>query len=221
MAGGAGELSRPLDLRGRAFTLAGASGQGDGEVFEIYLPMVPYEEGVALGLTLEMWNGECIVLRVAPGGLAESEGSLRVGDVLRAINGVKCLTTTAAEAALQPAAPSRATKPRSKRAKSGKGDSAKGRLGLPSRIIEEEEVEEGIDHVLPSKPDGGRVRLTVMRRQVNVSLQSQVLLRMPTGEWEAFTASVHSNRIVEYEQLEPPHFKAQVLLDGLLGAPSP
>ena len=74
--------------RNRAFTLAGSFGKEEGETFQVTLETEDSTDPV--GLTVELWNGELVVLNIAPGSCADTEGSLSIGDVLLSIDGTAC-----------------------------------------------------------------------------------------------------------------------------------
>ena len=300
--------TRPT-ARNRAFTLAGNFVQAEGETFQVLLLTELWDD--QLGLTIESWNGECVVLRVEPGSPAEIEGSIKVGDVVTAVNGI-AITSTADAAALLQVSKTKADAEREVRELDSAAlarDASEGRPGfgssssaarpatapagpqsplqrastvavmkttkragsLPamlsqSKVVQqmpgrewqtskkklmerltdlgeedepayrpmsrrtEEEVEEeapepesdvykplSVRGVRVDLPTPGRlVELQLMRRPVTINLEDEVLMKMPSGEWEAFTLEVHSNRTVVFQQQAPPHFKGRILLEDLL-----
>ena len=78
------------DGRSRQRTLAGYFALSEGETFEVVLETEDHRDGV--GIAVEVWNGELVILSMAPGGCADEEGTLMVGDAIRSIDGVPCET---------------------------------------------------------------------------------------------------------------------------------
>jgi hypothetical protein len=54
------------------------------------------------------------------------------------------------------------------------------------------------------------IRLSVVRRPVSVVLESEIRMRMPTGEWEPFAFRLLSNRNIEFEKLSPPVYAGEI-----------
>jgi len=52
--------------------------------------------------------------------------------------------------------------------------------------------------------------LSICRRPVTTVLESHVLMKMPSGEWEPFAFRLLSNRNIEYEKLSPPLFSGEI-----------
>ena len=61
---------------------------------------------------------------------------------------------------------------------------------------------------------GISLRLSICRRPVSVVLESEIKMKMPTGEWEPFSFKLLSNRNIEFEKLSPPQYSGEVLLSG-------
>ena len=75
-----------VDGRSRRRTLAGYFAHSEGEDFQMVIET--REPNEALGLTIEHWNGELVVIGIEPGSCVEEEGTLMVGDVIVAVDGV-------------------------------------------------------------------------------------------------------------------------------------
>ena len=58
------------------------------------------------------------------------------------------------------------------------------------------------------------LRLSICRRPVKVVLESEIKMKMPTGEWEPFSFKLLSNRNIEFGKLSPPQYSGEVLLSG-------
>eukprot|EP00967_Tisochrysis_lutea_P035625 scaffold42727_cov26-Tisochrysis_lutea.AAC.3 len=54
------------------------------------------------------------------------------------------------------------------------------------------------------------IRLAVVRRPVSVVLESEIRMRMPTGDWEPFAFRLLSNRNIEFEKLSPPVYAGEI-----------
>ncbi|KAL1521199.1 hypothetical protein AB1Y20_022751 [Prymnesium parvum] len=52
--------------------------------------------------------------------------------------------------------------------------------------------------------------LSICRRPVTTVLESKLLMKMPSGEWEPFAFRLLSNRNIEYEKLSPPLFSGEI-----------
>jgi len=52
--------------------------------------------------------------------------------------------------------------------------------------------------------------LSICRRPVTTVLESKLLMKMPTGDWEPFAFRLLSNRNIEYEKLTPPLFSGEI-----------
>jgi len=82
------------------------------------------------------------------------------------------------------------------------GDVIKGVEGAACGTIEE------VTAMVVKGP--GSVRLSVVRRPVSVVLESEIRMRMPTGEWEPFAFRLLSNRNIEFEKLSPPVYAGEI-----------
>ena len=212
--------------RQRARTLAGhwASGEEDGEALEceIFVELAPPSTTPAcaaspllpprLGVKVEDWNGECVVLRVEAGGAAEREGTLRVGDVILSVDGAACTTAEDVERLVsrggwksgrvgkQQQVRTVGTTPSAMQALSSVGPTV-GNDEQPSVYRPPSPSKElGIEHVF-----GRWYTLGVLRRCDRPNLRSRVLVRMPSGACETFTMAVRSTRTITYEQHSSPH----------------
>eukprot|EP00965_Chrysotila_dentata_P220313 6191704-Pleurochrysis_carterae.AAC.2 len=54
------------------------------------------------------------------------------------------------------------------------------------------------------------LRLSVCRRPVTVVLESEIKMKMPSGEWEPFAFRLLSNRNIEFEKLSPPVYAGEI-----------
>jgi len=54
------------------------------------------------------------------------------------------------------------------------------------------------------------LRLSICRRPVIISLESEVKMKMPSGEWEPFAFRLLSNRNIEFEKLSPPIYAGEI-----------
>ena len=54
---------------------------------------------------------------------------------------------------------------------------------------------------------GIKLNLSICRRPVTTVLESEVKMKMPSGEWEPFAFRLLSNRNIEFEKLSPPQYK--------------
>jgi len=54
------------------------------------------------------------------------------------------------------------------------------------------------------------LRLSICRRPVTVVLESEIRMRMPSGEWEPFAFRLLSNRNIEFEKLSPPVYAGEI-----------
>jgi hypothetical protein len=54
------------------------------------------------------------------------------------------------------------------------------------------------------------LRLSICRRPVKVVLESEIKMKMPTGEWEPFSFKLLSNRNIEFEKLSPPQYSGEI-----------
>ena len=57
---------------------------------------------------------------------------------------------------------------------------------------------------------GISLRLSICRRPVTAVLESEVKLKMPSGEWEPFAFRLLSNRNIEFEKLSPPQYTGEI-----------
>ena len=214
------------DPRARRRTLAGHWTQTDGERFEVVLETAEARD--SMGLTLEEWNSEVVVLRLEVGGCAYAEGSLRPGDIITAIDGVAVANTAHAQQMFK----GRAGK-RGRRADQHDATVTKRAVGAGARTQAAHATtgggadDDGV-YIPPVGDDseelphrGCEFFVDVLRRPLTYNLKSEVEVRMPSGEWQRFAAEVRSNRTIFYEELAPPHVRSEVLLDDLIAvAPS-
>jgi len=54
------------------------------------------------------------------------------------------------------------------------------------------------------------LRLSICRRPVRVVLESEIKMKMPSGEWEPFAFRLLSNRNIEFEKLSPPVYQGEI-----------
>ena len=54
------------------------------------------------------------------------------------------------------------------------------------------------------------LRLSVCRRPVTDVLNSEIKMKMPSGEWDPFAFRLLSNRNIEYEKLSPPQYSGEI-----------
>mmetsp|Transcript_64144 Transcript_64144/g.106620 ORF Transcript_64144/g.106620 Transcript_64144/m.106620 type:complete len:1736 (-) Transcript_64144:276-5483(-) len=54
------------------------------------------------------------------------------------------------------------------------------------------------------------LRLSICRRPVTTVLESEIKMKMPTGEWEPFAFRLLSNRNIEFEKLCPPVYSGEI-----------
>jgi len=54
------------------------------------------------------------------------------------------------------------------------------------------------------------LRLSICRRPVTDVLNTEIKMKMPTGEWEPFSFRLLSNRNIEFEKLSPPQYSGEI-----------
>ena len=54
------------------------------------------------------------------------------------------------------------------------------------------------------------LRLSICRRPVTDVLNSEIKMKMPSGEWEPFSFRLLSNRNIEFEKLSPPQYAGEI-----------
>ncbi len=57
---------------------------------------------------------------------------------------------------------------------------------------------------------GISLKLAICRRPVSVVLESEIKMRMPSGEWAPFAFRLLSNRNIEFEKLSPPQYTGEI-----------
>ena len=57
---------------------------------------------------------------------------------------------------------------------------------------------------------GIKLKLSMCRRPVTTVLESEVKMKMPSGEWEPFSFRLLSNRNIEFEKLSPPQYTGEI-----------
>ena len=57
---------------------------------------------------------------------------------------------------------------------------------------------------------GISLKLSICRRPVSIVLESEVKMKMPSGEWEPFAFRLLSNRNIEFEKLSPPQYSGEI-----------
>ena len=57
---------------------------------------------------------------------------------------------------------------------------------------------------------GISLKLSICRRPVSIVLESEVKMKMPSGEWEPFAFRLLSNRNIEFEKLSPPQYTGEI-----------
>ena len=57
---------------------------------------------------------------------------------------------------------------------------------------------------------GISLTLSICRRPVSVVLESEIKMRMPSGEWAPFAFRLLSNRNIEFEKLSPPQYTGEI-----------
>ena len=57
---------------------------------------------------------------------------------------------------------------------------------------------------------GLALRLSICRRPVTHVLDSEIKMKMPSGEWEPFAFRLLSNRNIEFEKLSPPQYAGEI-----------
>ena len=57
---------------------------------------------------------------------------------------------------------------------------------------------------------GIQLALSICRRPVTTVLESEVKMKMPSGEWDPFAFRLLSNRNIEFEKLSPPQYTGEI-----------
>ena len=57
---------------------------------------------------------------------------------------------------------------------------------------------------------GIKLKLSICRRPVSVVQESEIKMKMPTGEWAPFAFRLLSNRNIEFEKLSPPQYTGEI-----------
>jgi len=57
---------------------------------------------------------------------------------------------------------------------------------------------------------GIKLNLSICRRPVSTVLESEVKMKMPSGEWDPFAFRLLSNRNIEFEKLSPPQYTGEI-----------
>jgi len=57
---------------------------------------------------------------------------------------------------------------------------------------------------------GISLKLSICRRPVSTVLESEIKMKMPTGDWEPFAFRLLSNRNIEFEKLSPPQYQGEI-----------
>ena len=57
---------------------------------------------------------------------------------------------------------------------------------------------------------GISLRLFICRRPVSVVQESEIKMKMPSGEWAPFAFRLLSNRNIEFEKLSPPQYSGEI-----------
>jgi len=57
---------------------------------------------------------------------------------------------------------------------------------------------------------GISLKLAICRRPVSTVLESEIRMKMPSGDWEPFAFRLLSNRNIEFEKLSPPQYEGEI-----------